>query len=234
MIKCLIVDDSPVARDILLEYCKLFPALQVMGTCGDAFQAREKLQELQVDLLFLDINMPILSGIDLVKTLRNPPQVIFTTAYKEYAADAFDLAACDYLVKPFSIDRFIVAVDKAMEKMSKSENVAAAKPAVDQNHYVLIRTEGVVHKVSNGRILYLEASRNNTKVVTVEETLLSTVSLSSIEKQLPPTIFSRVHRSFIINRSKVTRLQGNRVFVGKNEIPLGGNYKNDFLKIWGV
>ncbi|MBB6108713.1 two component transcriptional regulator, LytTR family [Mucilaginibacter lappiensis] len=229
MIKCLIVDDAPVARDILLEYCKLLPVLQVMGTCGDAFQAREKLQQLQVDLLFLDINMPMLSGIDLVKTLRNPPQVIFTTAYKEYATDAFDLAVCDYLVKPFSIDRFIVAVDKAMEKMG-----SPAKPAVDQNHYVLVRTEGVVHKVNNDRILFLESSRNNTKVFTEEGTLLSTVPLSSLERQLPPAVFSRVHRSFIINLSKVSSFQGNRVFIGKNEIPLGGNYKNDFLKIWGL
>lgn len=234
MIKCLIVDDAPVARDILIEYCKLLPLLEVMGTCGDAFQAREKLQQLQIDLLFLDINMPILSGVDLVKTLRNPPQVIFTTAYKEYATDAFDLAACDYLVKPFSIDRFIVAVDKAIEKIERRGGLAITKSADDQNDYLFIRTDGLVHKVNYDRILFLEASRNNTKVATMEEILLSTAPLSSIEKQLSPDNFIRVHRSFIINKSKVTRLQGNRVFVGKNEIPLGGSYKNNFLKLWGL
>ncbi|MES2111351.1 MAG: LytTR family DNA-binding domain-containing protein [Bacteroidota bacterium] len=234
MIKCLIVDDAPVARDILLGYCKLLPALQVIGTCGDAFQAREKLQQLQVDLLFLDINMPMLSGIDLVKTLRNPPQVIFTTAYKEFATDAFDLAACDYLVKPFSLDRFIVAVDKAIERIERRATIGITKSADDQNSYLFIRTDGLVHKVNYDQILFLEASRNNTKVATMEEILLSTIPLSSIEKQLSPHIFFRVHRSFIINKSKVTRLHGNRVFVEKNEIPLGSSYKNEFLKIWGL
>lgn len=234
MINCLIVDDAPIARDILIEYCKYLPNLQVVGTCSDAFQAREKLQRLQVDLLFIDIAMPILTGVDLVKTLKYPPQVIFTTAYKEYASEAFDLAACDYLLKPFSLDRFIIAIDKAVGNMSRQKTITSVKPSGDQNKYLFVRIEGMIHRIDFDRILFLEASRNNTKVVTMEVILLSTMPLSTVEKQLPAAVFSRVHRSFIVNTSKITRLQGNRVFIGKREIPLGSNYKNDFLRILGL
>lgn len=234
MINCLIVDDSPVARDILVEYCKLLPILQVVGTCSDAFGAREKILQMPVDLLFLDINMPILSGIDLIKTLKHPPQIIFTTAYKEYATDAFDLAACDYLVKPFSVERFIIAIDRVMEKLGKQSSTPIIKTSGNPNPHLLIRSEGMINKVNYEQILFLEASRNNTKVVTREETLLSTLSLSATEKLLPPELFARVHRSFIVNLSRVTSLQGNRVFINKNEIPLGSNYKNSFMKNLGL
>jgi DNA-binding LytR/AlgR family response regulator len=234
MINCLIVDDAPIAREILIEYCKHLPTLRVVGTCSDTFQAREKLQQLQVDLLFIDINMPILTGVDLVKTLKYPPQIIFTTAYKEYASEAFDLAACDYLVKPFSLERFIVAIDKAVENMNRQKTTSSIKLSADQYEYLFVRTEGMIHRINFDRILFLEASRNNTKVVTMEDILLSTMPLSTVEKQLAATLFSRIHRSFIVNTSKITRLQGNRVFIGKTEIPLGGNYKNDFLKILGL
>jgi len=234
MINCLIVDDAPIAREILIEYCKHLPTLRVVGTCSDAFQAREKLQQLQVDLLFIDINMPVLAGIDLVKTLKNPPQVIFTTAYKEYASEAFDLAACDYLVKPFSLDRFIMAIDKAVENIGKQRTTASIKPSENQHEFLFVRTERMIHRINFERILFLEASRNNTKVVTMEDALLSTMPLSAIEKQLPAALFSRIHRSFIVNTSKITRLQGNLVFIGKKEIPLGNNYKNDFFKLLGL
>ena len=178
--------------------------------------------------------MPILTGVDLVKTLKYPPQVIFTTAYKEYASEAFDLAACDYLVKPFSLERFIMAIDKAVENMGRQKTTASIKLSGDQHDYLLIRTEGMIHRINYDWILFLEASRNNTKVVTMEDALVSTMPLSTIEKQLPETMFLRIHRSFIVNTSKITRLKGNRVFIGKREIPLGSNYKNDFLKIWGL
>lgn len=234
MINCLIVDDAPVARDILVEYCKLLPLLHVSGTCADAFEAREKIQQAPVDLLFLDINMPILTGIDLMKTLKHPPQVIFTTAYKEFATDAFDLGACDYLVKPFSLERFIIAIDRVAERIGKLNMSTESKPEVSQNNHLLIRSEGIINKLNYDQILFLEASRNNTKVVTPEVTLLSTTPLSSIEKLLSSELFSRVHRSFIVNRSKITSLQGNRIFINKSEIPVGNNYKNSLFEIIGI
>ena len=116
--KCLIVDDEPIARQIVEQYCAYLPDIDIVGSCGDAFMAKEITFAREVDIIFLDINMPVLDGIAFLKTLRYPPQVIFTTAYKEYALNAFDLAACDYLLKPFSLDRFIIAVDKSIERIS--------------------------------------------------------------------------------------------------------------------
>jgi DNA-binding LytR/AlgR family response regulator len=234
MINCLIVDDAPVARDILVEYCRLFPTLHVVGLCSDAFEAREKLQQIKVDLLFMDINMPVLSGVELVKTLKNPPLVVFTTAYKEFATDAFDLAACDYLLKPFSIERFIIAIDRVAEKLNHKMNPKSGISPTAQGNHLLLRTEGRINKLSYDQIVYLEARRNNTRIFTTGEILMSPTPLSSIEANLPTDLFFRVHRSFILNLSKVTGLQGNRVVMGKLEVPLGGNYKADFLKTLGV
>jgi DNA-binding LytR/AlgR family response regulator len=234
MVNCLIVDDSPIARDILVEYCKLLPALRIVGLCGDAFEAREKIRQLKVDLLLMDINMPLLSGIDLLKTLKNPPLVIFTTAYKEFATDAFDLAACDYLLKPFSIERFIIAIDRVVEKLNPQTAALSQMPPSIANNHFLLRTEGRINKLNYDQILYLEANRNNTKVVTSNEQMISATPLSYIEAQLPAELFFRVHRSFIINLSKVTSLQGNRIVLGKVEVPLGGHYKDEFLRMLGV
>jgi DNA-binding LytR/AlgR family response regulator len=234
MINCLIVDDAPVAREILVEYCNLLPFLRVAGLCGDAFQAREKLQQLPIDLLLMDINMPLMSGIELLKTLKNPPLVVFTTAYKEFATDAFDLVACDYLLKPFSVDRFIIAIDRVAEKLNSKTNTRPENPTATRLHHVLLRTDGRINKVNYDQIVYLEANRNNTRVVTTNESLLSTASLSSVETHLPSDVFFRVHRSFIINMSKVTGLQGSRILLGQHEVPLGGNYKDEFMKILGV
>ncbi len=235
MINCLIVDDAPIARQILDEYCKLLPVLRVIGQCSDAFEASETIQQVQVDLLLMDINMPLLSGIDLLKTLKNPPLVIFTTAYKEFATDAFDLAACDYLLKPFSLERFIIAIDRVIEKLGfKKVTKPETQPSAPSTNHLLLRTEGRINKLNYDQIVYLEANRNNTKVVTTGEHLISTTPLSSIETHLPNELFFRVHRSFIVNLSKITSLQGSRIILGKNEVPLGGNYKDEFLIRLGV
>jgi len=234
MINCVIVDDAPVARRIVMEYCKLLPVLRVVGQCNDAFEVRHKLQQVQVDLLLMDINMPVLSGIDLLKTLKNPPLVVFTTAYKEFATDAFDLAACDYLLKPFSLERFIIAIDRVIEKLESRKNVKLDTQPSSLVSHLILRSEGRINKLNYDQILYLEANRNNTKVFTIGQHLISTTSLSIIESHLPGELFFRVHRSFIINVTKITGLQGNRIILGKSEVPLGGNFKNEFLKILGV
>ena len=234
IINCLIVDDAPIARDILSGYCKLLPTLRIVGECGDAFEARELLRETHVDLLLLDINMPLLSGIDLIKTLKNPPMVIFTTAYKEFATDAFDLAACDYLVKPFSLERFIIAIDRVLEKLApKLSAISEITPAISASH-LLLRSDGKVSKINYDQIFYLEANRNNIKVVTLNGVNISSTPLSSIENILPLSVFLRVHRSFIINISMFTSLQGNRIFLGKHEVPLGGTFREDFLRFLGL
>ena len=232
MINCLIVDDEPIARDILRSYCSHLPYLHIIAACGNALEAKSWLLKQPVDLLFLDIHMPVLDGLAFLTTLKNPPQVIFTTAYKEYAVNAFDLAACDYLVKPFSLERFMVAVDKALERLHKTpfkqdENVLSEA-------YVFIKTDNRIYRLQQQEWLYAEAQGNYTKIVTTEATLLPYLSLSGFEALLPVHFAVRVHRSFLINKSKITYIEGNRLFINEREIPIGANYKSAFLKEIGV
>lgn len=233
-VKFLVVDDEPIAREIIQNYCAHLPYLEVVASCANAIEAKVILKQQPIDIIFLDINMPVLDGIAFLKTLKNPPEVIFTTAYKEYAIDAFDLSAVDYLLKPFSLDRFIIAVDKAMEKLHAPVNLAgiAAEPA--KENFVFIKADGKIFKIMHHDLLFAEASGNYTKVVTGTKTYLSNITFSSFEELLPKSVFLRVQRSFIINKTKISYIEGNRVFIDKMEIPVGSNYKEAFLKELGL
>ena len=232
-INCLIVDDEPIARDIIQNYCSHLDYLQVIASCENALAARTVLQQQKVDILFLDINMPVMDGISFLKTLRHPPQVIFTTAYKEYAIDGFDLAACDYLLKPFSFDRFIIAIDKAMEKLSLHPASLPETTEAKADNYFFVKADSKIFKIAYEDVLYAEASGNYTKIVTTNNILLPGMSFSSVEELLPRAGFLRVHRSFIINKSKISHIEGNRVFIQQIEIPIGSNYKDAFMKELG-
>ncbi|MEO7487761.1 MAG: LytTR family DNA-binding domain-containing protein [Ferruginibacter sp.] len=230
---CLVVDDEPIARRIIETYCSHLPYLSVVASCGTALEAKNVLQQQRIDILFLDINMPVLDGISFLKTLKVQPQVIFTTAYKEYALDAFDLAACDYLLKPFSLERFIIAVDKATDKL-QTQSFSAHEPTDAKTaDYIFVKTDGKIFKIQHNDLLYAEASGNYTKIVTTQQVLLPTMTFSNFEELLPRLHFFRVHRSFIINKSKISHVEGNRVFINKTEIPIGINYKEAFLKELG-
>lgn len=230
-INCLIIDDEPVAREILQTYCAHLPMLQVVAAAGDALEAKALLLQHTVDLIFVDINMPVLDGIAFIKTLKKPPQVIFTTAYKEYALDAFDLAACDYLLKPFSLERFIMAVDKALERM---RTPAPAALEANEPAFFFIRTDRKIYRVLYDELLYAEACGNYTKVVTTQNTLMPNMPFSSFEALLPETLFIRVHRSFIVSKAKITHIEGNRIFINEAEIPIGSAYKDNFIKQLGL
>lgn len=232
--KCVIADDEPIARDIIQQYCAHLPYLEVIASCTNAFEAKAILSKEHVDILFLDINMPVMSGISFLRTLKHPPQVIFTTAYKEFAVDAFDLAACDYLLKPFSLDRFIVAVDKAVERLQGRTGVVAESVASTPEDSIFVKTDGKIYKLLQNDILYAEASGNYTKMVTVASVFMPSMTFSSVEELLARNIFIRVHRSFIINKNKIGHIEGNRIFIGKTEIPIGSNYKESFLKEIGL
>ena len=232
-LKCLIVDDEPIARQIVEKYCSYLPELEVVGSCGDALQAKQSLSRQEVDIIFLDINMPVLDGLAFVKTLRKQPQVIFTTAYKEYAHEAFDVSACDYLLKPFSLERFIQAVDKAKSQISPRALAVAVEPAGSPGP-LYIRSEGKILKFNVDEVLYAEAQGNNVKIVTDQGTFVTTITFSSFEDQLPESTFVRVHRSFIINKSKIRIVDGNRIYIGTFEIPIGQNYRDQFLKSIGM
>ncbi len=226
--KCLIVDDEPIAREILKTYCSHFPDLELAGSCSNALEARRILETETVDVLFLDINMPVLDGISFLKTLRSKPGVILTTAYKEYAADAFDLEVTDYLVKPFSLERFIQALDKVRESRLK------ILPPVDEEPVVYLKSEGKIFPVRFKDILYAEANGNYTLIFTESHSLKSAVTFTAFEALLPATGFEKIHRSFIINKSKITHIEGNRVFLDGYEVPIGQNYRERFLKNLGI
>jgi DNA-binding LytR/AlgR family response regulator len=233
-VKCLIIDDEPIASRIVETYCSHIPALEIVATCSNALEAKAILQKQAIDLIFLDINMPVLDGIAFLKTLKNPPQVIFTTAYKEYAIDGFDLAAVDYLLKPFSLERFMVAVDKAIERIHKVPAPATSSTDQPKDDFIFIKADGKIFKVFFNDILFAEASGNYTTIVTEHQTLLPGMSFTAIEEILPRNYFVRLHRSFIINKIKITHIEGNRVFIDKKEIPIGNNYKEGFLKLLGI
>ena len=229
---CLIVDDEPIARQIVETYCGHLPDLKVLASCGTVFQAKSVLQNQHVDILFLDINMPVLDGVSFLKTLKNPPQVIFTTAYKEYALDAFDLSAADYLLKPFSLERFLIAVDKCLMALRKSPPIVSLD--LPAENFLFIKAEGKIYKVSHYDILYAEASGNYTKFFMAGQQLMTAMTFSSVEELLPKSLFVRIHRSFIINKAKIGHIEGNIVRIGNAEIPIGSNYRADFLKEIGM
>lgn len=229
-LKCLIIDDEPIARQIVEKYCGYLPELEVVASCKDALQAKQVLQNSAVDVVFVDINMPVLDGLAFVKILRHPPQVIFTTAYKEYAHEAFDISACDYLLKPFSLERFIVAVDKVKEKLFP----ASDKKQQVEDSCIYIKSEGKIYKIDLEQLQYAEASGNHVKIVKQESQITPAMTFTSLEALLPRSKFIRVHRSFIINKHKIRLIEGNRVFIGQKEIPIGSNYKEHFFKEIGV
>jgi DNA-binding LytR/AlgR family response regulator len=232
---CLIADDEPIAREIIEKYCAHLPALKVIASCGNALEARTVMQKEKIDILFLDINMPVLDGISFLKTMQYKPQVIFTTAYKEYALNAFDLAAVDYLLKPFSLERFIVAVDKAIERLNKTSMVTGQSFDDEKTgDYLFIKTDSKIYRVAHKDIIYAEANGNYTKIITTQHTLMPAITFSSFEEQLPASSFIRVHRSFIVNKSHITHIEGNRVFINTVDIPIGSNYKERFLKELGM
>jgi len=233
IVNCLVADDEPIAREIIQNYCAHLPELKVVASCSNALEAKAVMQQHKIDILFLDINMPVLDGISFLKTIQHKPQVIFTTAYKEYALNAFDLAAVDYLLKPFSLERFIVAVDKALERLNKVTSAAFISED-KKDDFIFIKTDSKIYRVLYNDIVYAEASGNYTKIVTTQQTLMPAITFSGFEQQLPSSLFIRVHRSFIINKSHITHIEGNRVFVNNIEIPIGINYKETFLKALGI
>lgn len=234
MINCLIVDDEPVARNILRNYCSYLPFLNVIGECGNALEAKEVLAVKKIDLLFLDIHMPVLNGIGFLRTLKHAPLVIFTTAYQEYAVNAFEVAACDYLLKPFSLERFMIAVDKAQEKLQPALVIRAENQQPISPDYFFIKAGGKMVKTFYQDCIYIEAQGNYTKVVTKTSTMQTKMTLSAVITLLPRELFIRVHRSYLINKTMISHIEGNRVFLGQNEIPLAMNYREIFFRSLGL
>jgi two-component system LytT family response regulator len=231
LIRCLIVDDEPPAREIIKQYIADTPMLQLCGECGNAIQAIGFLQQHEIDLIFLDIRMPQLSGTDFLKTLSHPPKVIFTTAHPEYALEGYELDAMDYLLKPIRFDRFLKAVNKAYQQtairnLSERSTVELEK----KDPFVYFRADRKMMKVMLADILYIESMKDYVKVVTGNETIITKQSISSVEAMLPEQKFIRTHRSFVVSAAAIHSFTSELINVGKTEIPIGKLYRQQVLK----
>lgn len=221
--QCLVIEDEPLAQDILKKYIQDHPSLELVAICADALQAQQVLAKQPVSVIFLDINLPRLSGIGFLKTLAHPPLVIFTTAYPEFAAEGFELDAIDYLVKPFSFERFLKAVNKVLEKLERKTTEKSKAPAS-----IFIKADKKVYKINLDDILYLEALDDYVKLVAVQQSYLVNDTLKSLQEELPATHFMRVHKSYIISKNNIVFFEGNYVRIGDKDIPIGASYRDEF------
>jgi DNA-binding LytR/AlgR family response regulator len=225
---CLIVDDEQLARKLLKEYVSKVTALELRGMCKNPLEAMEIMQQEQIDILFLDIQMPELTGIEFVKSLKQKPVIIFTTAYSEFALEGYQLDVIDYLVKPFPLDRFVQAVNKAIEFIDLKKK--ASLSGKDSAEYILLHADHKIYKVALDDIQYIEGLKEYVSYFTKEKRIIVLQSLKSIEETLPADRFIRIHRSYIVPIRKIKTLDGNQVQIGDKLIPIGRSYKEEVLK----
>ena len=225
---CLIIDDEPPARKVLTHFISKTPYLELIASCPDALRAFQILEEKTIDVIFLDVRMPDILGTTFLKSLRNPPLVIFTTAYPEYAVEGFELEAVDYLLKPFSFERFLRATQKALyllETEDKMREIAKNELAL-----LWVKSDKRLFKVSLKEVLYLQAYGDYIKIFrTRYKPLVTKERLTSIEKQLPHSRFFRIHRSYIISLDAVQFLEGNQVSINDTKLPISSAYKNELM-----
>jgi len=232
-IKSLVIDDEPLAQRVIEKYAEDLPFLEILHKCDHAMDALELLKTNEIDLIFLDINMPKLTGIEFLRTLKHPPLVIITTAYAEYAIQGYDLNVLDYLMKPFSFERFVKAVQKAQETLLKRDQHEAEPVMQEQTEddFIFIKSSKKTFRVNFTDILFVEALGDYVKIFTTEKMIVSYQSMKNLEKLLPPKNFPRIHKSYIIAMSKVELIEGNHVKIRDRRIPIGTNYKTEFEKL---
>lgn len=230
-INCLAVDDEPPALQVIEKYVSSIPLLQLAATCSNAVDALAVLQNNQIDLLFLDIQMPQILGTDFMRTLVNPPKVIFTTAFRKYAVEGFDLDAVDYLLKPISFERFLKAVNKVMHANIPITDSPAMAPASKENEFIYLRADRKNIKINLEDILFIESLKDYIKVVTKEKTIVTKQSISSLEENLPAKLFARIHRSFIVSVNKIESFTPELIQIAKYELPISRSYRHEVEKI---
>ena len=238
MLKVIIVDDEPLALDVLETYISQMQQLELVKRCSNALEANEALKSHQVDLMFLDIQMPQLTGVDFVKTLQNPPMVIFTTAYPNYAIQGFDLNALDYLLKPISLDRFMKAVNKAIEhkELSQHEHAPAASSANNEGlDFFFVKADKKLVKVNFEDIIYIEGLKDYVIIRLLNGRVITLQTMKSLEDRLPKNYFKRIHRSYIVALDKIMAIEGNMVEVQEKDrpklLPIGKNYRDELLDL---
>ncbi len=225
-LKCIIIDDEPTARGGLAEDVKEIDQFKVVGTAANAFEALEQINNSQPDLIFLDIEMPGLSGLDFLKLIKVKPMVILTTAYSEYALVGYDFGVVDYLLKPISVDRLKIACAKALELF----NYKNSKPGAETSESFYVKVNGKMEKIALADILYIEAANNYIFIHTAAKRYICYLTLKGIEAQLPKEKFIRVHKSFIVSRDHVQQVGKSGVKINDVAIPLSKNFRSEFQK----
>ena len=235
-IHCLIIDDEPPAREILKQHIAGVEALELAGTCSNAVEAVSFLKEHPVDLLLLDIQMPQLLGTNFIRTLKNPPKVIFTTAYRKYAVEGFELDAVDYLLKPISFERFLKAVNKVLQlNISSAQAMPTSarkeKQNGESNSFLYFRAERKMVKVFFRDILYVEGLKDYIRIVTDNKPIVTKYVLSTLEEMLPANEFLRIHKSYIVAIYKIDSYNTDTIHIAKHELPIGRLYKFDVNRV---
>ncbi|MEE9361810.1 MAG: LytTR family DNA-binding domain-containing protein [Cellulophaga sp.] len=232
--RCIIIEDEIPAQKVLQHYISRIANVTLLGTFQSALDANAFLSKNEIDLIFLDINLPDISGVNYIKTLTNPPIVIMTTAYHEYAVESFELdAVLDYIIKPFSFARFLKAINRAetnFTSSSKTPTVFSSKTTENKNDTIFLNIDKTLHKLKIDEILYIESDKNYVTVVTQNSKLVYLDSLKNWLLKLPETDFVQVHKSYIINCSTIEKIAGNTLFIQQTKIPIGRTYKLAFLK----
>jgi two-component system LytT family response regulator len=228
-IKCIIIDDEPLAAEIISDYVSKFENFRLIAQCSDAVEAFAIVKQTSPDLLFLDIEMPEINGLNFIRSLKNPPAVILTTAYREYAADAFDLDVVDYLLKPISFKRFMRAIDRFIEFHQKKNRGSEAVEISGEN-YLSVYSNGRTHQVEFDKILYIESMGDYVKINLFNNTLITRETLSSLEQKLPENLFIRIHRSFIVSITHIDSYTKSSIQVGSITIPISRKYKEVVIR----
>lgn len=232
-IKCLVIDDEPLAREMLKQHIAGVESLELAGVCSNAIEAINFLKDHPVDLLFLDIQMPQLLGTNFVRTLKSPPKVIFTTAYRKYAVEGFELDAVDYILKPISLERFLKAVNKVLQTNLSATQAANELKEIhtEPGHFLYFRVDRKMVKILLNDILFIEGLKDYVKIFTAGKTIVTKHVLSTLEGMLPSDEFLRIHRSFIIAINKIDSYNADGIEIAKHELPIGRLFKHDVNRV---
>jgi two-component system, LytTR family, response regulator len=248
-IRCLALDDEPLALDILANYIQKMPSLTLVATCTEPLEALSLIQQGKVDLLFLDIQMPMLTGIQFLRVMNGKCKTILTTAYSEFALEGYEYDVIDYLLKPISFERFLKSINKTIEQLAVNSNQLAVSilPVLESSQssdnqivvansqldFIFVKTEYKIQKVNLSDILYIEGLKDYVSIFTTTERILSLQTMKKMEESLPSNRFVRVHKSYIISLEKIESIERQRITIGKNIIPVGDSFQKDFMKIIG-
>lgn len=235
-VKCIIVDDEHLARKLLENYVNKIPQLELVAKCKNPLEAIDVLSKEDIELIFLDIQMPELTGIEFLKTLQKKPAVIFTTAYSDYALEGYQLDVIDYLLKPFSFERLLKAVNKALEQiqLKQSASTQNESPAEiiksESKDYIVIKGDHKLHKINHDEIIKIEGLKEYVTFYTEQQKFITLESLKNLEQTLPAGKFIRIHKSYIVSVKHIKNLEGNILQVGKEKLPVGKNYREHLVK----